>query len=65
MLPDPPPGWAELQQAARRAKDATELARIIDEMNKLLAKYENASGDGRKAWPRRVGDSKRGKNEDH
>jgi len=60
MLPDPPPGWAALQEAARRAKDPAELARIIDQMNKLLTDYEKVSGNGLRAWPRRVGEQKPG-----
>jgi len=45
MLPDPPPGWAELQKKARRARDPKKLTAIIDEMNKLLSEYEHAAGD--------------------
>ena len=54
---DLPPGWLTLQERARRAKDARELAAIIDEMNALLAEYEKAAGDGdepqRRARPQR------------
>lgn len=46
MPPEPPPGWTELQERAKRAKDSKELAAIIDEMNEVLAKYEKAAGDG-------------------
>jgi hypothetical protein len=46
MLPDPPPGWTALQERAKQVKDPRELAAIIDEMNKLLAEYEKAAGDG-------------------
>jgi len=41
-----PPGWLTLQEQARRAKDARELAAIIDKMNALLTEYEKAAGDG-------------------
>jgi hypothetical protein len=40
MLSNPPPGWIALQERAKQAKDARELAAIIDEMNNLLALYE-------------------------
>jgi hypothetical protein len=46
MLLNPPPGWTALQERAKQAKDARELAAIIDEMNELLAEYEKAAGDG-------------------
>ena len=45
-LSDPPSGWIDLQARAKRAKNAEELAAIIDEMNKLLSEYEKAAGDG-------------------
>jgi hypothetical protein len=45
-LPDPPTGWIDLQARAKRAKNAEELAAIIDEMNQLLSEYEKAAGDG-------------------
>ena len=40
MLPNPPPGWSELQIKARAAKTSHELTEIIDEMNRLLSTYE-------------------------
>lgn len=43
MLPDPPPGWSELQKRAREAQTAQELSAIIDEMNRLLSNYEKAT----------------------
>jgi len=46
MFPDPPPGWHALQERAKRAENADELARIIDEMNRLLREYEKAAGNG-------------------
>ena len=46
MAPKPPPGWTELQERAKQAKDPKELAAIIDEMNRLLTAYEKAAGDG-------------------
>ena len=46
MLPDPPLGWIELQERAKRAKTPEELSAIINEMNQLLAKYEKAAGGG-------------------
>ncbi|MGB9234258.1 MAG: hypothetical protein WCC04_07570 [Terriglobales bacterium] len=61
MLPEPPPGWATLQKKARRTKDPKELARIIDEMNKLLAEVEEAAGDVPKKKPRGAGGRKPGK----
>jgi len=45
MPPKPPPGWAPLQEQARRSRDPQELARIIDAMNKLLTECEKAEGD--------------------
>ena len=45
MLPDPPPGWSALQQRARQAKSAKELAALIDEMNLLLTECEKAARD--------------------
>jgi hypothetical protein len=39
----PPPGWSTLQEKARRATDPTELASIIDEMNRVLAACEKAA----------------------
>jgi hypothetical protein len=48
----PPKGWATLQEKARRATDPTELASIINEMNKLLAACEETAGnDSRKSQP--------------
>ena len=45
MFPPPiPPGWAALQESAKRSKDSEELSRIIDEMNKLLDEYEAKHG---------------------
>ena len=45
MFPQPiPPGWIKLQERARQSKDADELSRIIDEMNKLLDEYETRNG---------------------
>jgi len=50
----PPPGWATLQDKARRTNDPAELASIIDEMNGVLAKYEEATGDHpRKPQPKK------------
>jgi hypothetical protein len=46
MLDDPPPGWTALQERAKQAKNARELAAIIDEMNRLLSEYEKAAGNG-------------------
>ena len=46
MASDPPPGWTALQVKARDAKTPEELAATIGEMNKLLAAYEKAAGDG-------------------
>ena len=46
MPPEPPPGWTEFQERAKRAEDSKGLAAIIDEMNQLLAEYEKAAGDG-------------------
>jgi len=46
LLSEPPPGWASLQARAREAKDPKELADLIEEMNRLLAEYEKAAGDG-------------------
>jgi hypothetical protein len=54
MPPEPPPGWATLQEQARSTKDPKELARIIDAMNKLLAEYEEAAGDLPKKKARRA-----------
>ncbi|MGA9528112.1 MAG: hypothetical protein WBS24_08355 [Terriglobales bacterium] len=54
----PPPGWADLQERARRTKDPTELAKIIDEMNALLTEYEKTSGDGLEKESGRKGDRK-------
>ena len=54
MAPSPPPGWAALQEQARRSKDPKELARIIDAMNKLLAECEEAAGDLPKKKMRRA-----------
>ena len=45
MPHEPPPGWATLQEKARRASNPTELSNIIDEMNKMLAEHEEATGD--------------------
>ena len=39
-LPDEPTGWSRLQAMAQQAPDADTLARIIDEMNRLLDKHE-------------------------
>src|SRR5215470_14680386 len=41
-----PPGWRELQEKARRAKDARELSEVIDEMNRLLSEWEKRAEDG-------------------
>lgn len=46
MLPNPPPGWMELQNRAHRAKDAQEFGEIIEEMNRLLLAHEKAAGEG-------------------
>jgi len=46
LASDPPPGWTALQVKARDAKTPEELAATIGEMNKLLAAYEKAAGDG-------------------
>ena len=53
-----PPGWAALQEQARRSKDPEELARIIDTMNKLLTECEEAAGDLHKKKTRRTGGGK-------
>ena len=45
-LPNPPPGWIDLQERAKRAKNPEELAAIIEQMNKLLSEYEKAAGGG-------------------
>jgi len=37
-----PPNWAALQLKAKQAKNARDLAAIIEEMNKLLSEYEKA-----------------------
>jgi hypothetical protein len=59
MLRKPPPGWATLQERARRAGNPTELAQIIDEMNKMLAEHEKATGDHNgKPNPVKQGDGK-------
>jgi hypothetical protein len=58
MPPEPPPGWALLQERAHQAKDPHELAQLIDEMNTLLAEYEISSGDIPAKKPRRVEDRK-------
>ena len=58
MPPTPPPGWAALQEQARRSKDPEELARIIDTMNKLLTECEEAAGDLHKKKTRRTGGGK-------
>jgi len=50
-LPDPPTGWIDLQERAKRAKTAEELSAIIDEMNKLLSEYEKTAGDGHDEGP--------------
>ena len=63
MPPEPPPGWTELQERAKRAKDAKELAAIIDEMNRLLAEYEKAAGDGHKDGQRPARDHNSAKKE--
>ena len=39
-LPDEPTGWRRLQAMAQQAPDADTLARIIDEMNRLLDQHE-------------------------
>ena len=38
--PDEPPGWCELQELALQKRDLHKLARIVDQMNDLLANYE-------------------------
>ena len=59
-LPDPPSGWIDLQERAKRAKNAEELAAIIDEMNKLLSEYEKEAGDGHSKDPMPAADPKSG-----
>jgi len=39
-LPGEPEGWRDLQERARRARDAKELEAIIAEMNRLLSDCE-------------------------
>jgi hypothetical protein len=57
-IPDPPPGWSALQAKARRAKDPSELASLIDDMNRLLSQYEKSgeideNARGECAWKSR------------
>lgn len=59
-LPDPPTGWLDLQARAKSAKNAEELAAIIDEMNKLLSQYEKAAGDGHNKGPKPAANPKSG-----
>ena len=59
-VPDPPSGWIDLQERAKCAKNAEELAAIIDEMNKLLSEYEKAAGDGHKEGLMPAADPKSG-----
>jgi hypothetical protein len=58
MPSSPPPGWATLQEQARRTKDPKELARIIDAMNKMLTECEEAAGDLPNKKTRRAGGGK-------
>jgi hypothetical protein len=46
MPANPPPGWAELQNRAHRAKDAREFNEVINQMNRLLSAQEKAAGNG-------------------
>jgi len=43
LLPNPPPGWSELKKKAAEATNARELSAIIDEMNRLLSRYEKGA----------------------
>ncbi len=40
---DEPKGWHRLREMAERASDSTNLARIIDEMNRLLDEHQQVA----------------------
>jgi hypothetical protein len=42
-LPDEPKGWKKLQERAQGARDPRQLARILDQMNRLLSRHERMS----------------------
>ena len=44
-MEDEPKGWRVLQKRAQLEKDPKKLAKLIDEMNQLLAEYEKAASE--------------------
>ena len=42
-LPDEPKGWERLQVRAQRAKCPRQLARVVDQMNRLLDRQQRLS----------------------
>ncbi len=51
-MEDEPKGWRVLQKRAQLEKDPKKLAKLIDEMNQLLAEYEKAAREEEKPTPR-------------
>ncbi len=54
-MEDEPKGWRVLQKRAQLEKDPKKLAKLIDEMNQLLAEYEKAASEEERHASRPLG----------